>query len=135
MGQRERCTGTTQAGDPCGSFAVRDGLCVSHHPELRDRKAEGSRRGGANRAEARRAARAFAAAGDVVSPADLPAMLRGAMLSVWDGSLEPSQAQAIAALAKTSVSLSQDLEMEQRIAALEDAAGIAPAGSGLRRVK
>jgi hypothetical protein len=35
------------------------------------------------------------------------------------GRLEPSVASAIATLAKTSVQLSQDIELEQRLTALE----------------
>lgn len=133
MAHREKCTSLTQQGDPCGSFAVRDGLCVSHHPELKARKAEGSRRGGVNRAEARRAAKTWAAAGEVISPDDLPAMLRAAMVAVRDGAMEPSQAQAIAALAKASVSLAHDLELEQRIAALEEVTGLTQTPPNVRR--
>ncbi len=41
------------------------------------------------------------------------------MLDVRTGVIEPAVAQAIASLAKTSVALAHDLEMEARLAALE----------------
>jgi len=136
MARQQRCTATTQAGKPCRSFAVSErGLCVSHDPELRARKDAGSRKGGEAKANARRAARLFAAAGETIAPDTLPAMLRAAMLAVWDGDLEPARATAIATLAKTSVSLAHDLELEARIVALEEAAGLAQAPAPLRRVK
>jgi hypothetical protein len=134
MRRQDRCKGTTQEGNPCGSFAVRDGLCVSHHPELKARKAEGSRRGGEAKANARRAAKAWAAAGDVISPDDLPAMLRGAFVEVWQGKLEPGQAQALVSIAKASVSLAHDLELEARISALEEATGLAQTPPNVRRL-
>jgi hypothetical protein len=52
---------------------------------------------------------------------------------VWAGTLEPSQASAIATLAKTSVAITNEIELEERIAALEQAAGIEQGGS-LRRI-
>ncbi len=120
MARQERCKATTQAGDPCRSFAITaDGFCVSHDPAYRSRKHEGSRRGGEAKANAKRAAKLWAATGNAVNQDDLPAMLRAAILDVRVGRLEPSVASAIATLAKTSVQLSQDIEMEQRLTALE----------------
>jgi hypothetical protein len=60
--------------------------------------------------------------------------LRAAIIDVREGRLEPAVASAIAGLAKTAVQLTADLEMEQRIAALEAAAGVNQPGS-LRRIK
>ncbi len=57
------------------------------------------------------------------------------MFSVKSGHLEPSQAQAIASLAKTSVSITNEIELEARLSALEAAAGMNQPGNGIRRVK
>ncbi len=120
MARQERCKATTQAGDPCRSFAISaDGYCVSHDPAYRSRKHEGSRRGGEAKANAKRAARLWAATGNAIDQDDLPAMLRAAILDVRVGKIEPSVASAIATLAKTSVQLSHDLELEARLTALE----------------
>ena len=48
------------------------------------------------------------------------------MIEVRAGLIEPAVAGAIATLAKTSVALTHDLELEGRLAALEEAAGISP---------
>ena len=123
---RQRCTGTTRAGDPCRSFAVADGLCQAHCPQRRQAHLEATRRGGEARSATRRAARLWAAKGDEIAQADLPAMLRSTMIDVRLGLVEPAVAGAIATLAKTSVALAHDMEIELRIAALEEAAGISP---------
>lgn len=136
MRQRAKCTAMTQAGEPCRSFAVSDrGLCVSHDPEMQARKAEGNRKGGEARSSARRAAKMWAAAGAQMGLEDLPAVLRSCMFSVKTGTMEPSQATAIAALAKASLSLSQDLELERRIAVLEEAAGVNETPANVRRIR
>ena len=48
------------------------------------------------------------------------------MIDVRLGLVEPAVAGAIATLAKTSVALAHDMEIEDRLAALEEAAGISP---------
>jgi hypothetical protein len=116
----KKCPSRTIAGEPCkGNPLPGRPYCLAHDPEAADRRAEGSRKGGEARANAKRAARQWAAIGEQLSPAQLPAMLRACLISVRDGTMEPAQASAIAGLAKTSVQLSHDLELEARIAALE----------------
>jgi len=85
------------------------------------------RKGGEARSAVRRAARLWADKGEQIEPANLPAMLRATMVDVRVGTIEPAVATAIATLAKTSVALAHDMEIELRIAALEEAAGISPA--------
>jgi hypothetical protein len=109
--------------------------CWSHDPELAEQRAEGARRGGEQRSNARRAAKQWATIGEQLSAADLPAILRACMFSVRSGAMGPSQAAAIATLAKASVSLTAELELEQRIAALERAAGMSQHVTGIRMVK
>lgn len=121
---RMKCTGTTRTGDPCKGFAVADGLCQAHHPDRAQVHREAMRKGGEQRSAVRRAARLWASRGEQIDPQDLPAILRGTLLDVRSGTVEPAVAGAIAMLAKTSVALSHDLELDARISALEAAAGI-----------
>lgn len=131
---RPKCKATKRDGTPCQSFSVSDaGWCISHDPDRQEANREASRRGGENRSAYRRAARQWAAVGREIDQADLPAMLRAAIVDVWEGRLEPSQASTIATLAKTAVQLTNDLELTKRIEALEEAAGIAQGGN-LRRI-
>ena len=133
---RPCCTATTRSGHPCRSFAVSDaGYCQAHDPARADAHRAAMRKGGEARSAVRRAARLWADKGEQIEPANLPAMLRATMVDVRVGTIEPAVATAIAMLAKTSVALSHDLEMEARLAALERAAGITPPNvTSLRRI-
>lgn len=117
---RERCTANKVNGEPCGAFALPgECVCWSHSPGNQDAVKAAQRRGGENRSAARRAAKAWASAGRAIRPHELPDLLRGCMLRVATGAMEPSAASAIAGLAKASLQVSHDLELEQRLAALE----------------
>jgi hypothetical protein len=130
-----KCSQLKAGGTPCGGNALAGkAYCWSHDPELAEQRAEGARRGGEARSNARRAAKQWAAIGEQLTPADLPAILRACVFSVKSGAMEPAQASAIANLAKTSVSITNEIELEQRIAALERAVGVNQ-GTGIRRVK
>jgi hypothetical protein len=130
-----KCNAFTKAGKPCKGRLLPDRLyCMSHDPEHADLRAEGQRKGGEARANARRAARQWAAVGEQLSAADLPAILRACMFSVRAGALEPAQASAIATLAKTSITITAEIELEQRIAALERVIGVNHPGANIRRI-
>jgi len=124
---RTHCTGTTRAGNPCRSFAVSDaGYCQAHDPARAAAHRAAMRKGGEARSAVRRAARLWASRGEQIEPKDLPAMLRAAMVDVRAGIVEPGVAQALATLAKTSVTLSHELDLVVRIEALERATGATP---------
>lgn len=130
-----KCPSLTTAGKPCkGNPLPGRPYCLAHDPEAADARATGSRKGGEARANAKRAAKQWATIGEQVTPDQLPAILRACLFSVKAGTMEPAQASAIANLAKTSVSITNEIEMEQRLAALEAAAGMNQ-GTQLRRVK
>lgn len=129
-----RCPSLTTEGKPCkGTPLPGRPYCLAHDPEAADRRAEGNRKGGEARANARRAAKQWAAIGEQIDAEHLPAILRACMLSVKAGTLEPARATAIAGLAKASISITNELTLEERIRALEEAAGVTQA-HGLRRV-
>lgn len=131
-----KCTAQTKSGEPCrGNVLPGRPYCMAHDPEIAEQRADGQRRGGEARANARRAVRQWLAIGSVITEDDLKPILYSCIVAVRTGQMEPSQATAIMGLAKTAVSISHDLELEARIAALEEAAGLAQAAPGLRRVK
>ena len=131
---RTRCTATKRDGTPCRSFAVADGWCQAHHPERTEAHREATRRGGESRSATRRAARAWAMTGEQIRQDDLPAILRACLLDVRLGKIEPGVAGAIANLARVSVQLTADLELDARLQRLEQAAGIVRP-SPIHRVK
>jgi hypothetical protein len=124
---REHCSATTAKGQPCQAFALPgETLCFSHHPDKAGEVKEAQRRGGANRSNARRAAKTLAMTGRQIRADELPEIVKACILRVIAGTMEPGQASAVASLARTSLQLSHDLELEQRITQLEEAAGIMP---------
>jgi hypothetical protein len=132
---REPCTATRADGQPCQAQALPGrGLCIAHDPEARERHKAAQRKGGRAKSTQARAAKQWATIGREIDQADLPAVLRAAIAAVWAGTLEPSQASAIATLAKTSVAITHDIELEARIAALEQAAGLDQPASNVRRI-
>lgn len=131
----DKCSAITRAGNQCRSKPLPGKTwCMSHDPALADKRREANRAGGAARSNARRAAKAWAAIGKEIGNEDLPAILRSCMVAVRDKSMEPNQANAIATLARTSVQITGDLELEARIQELEKAAGMVDTSRNIRRV-
>lgn len=130
---RERCQGTNRNGEPCSAFALPGKtLCFSHDPQKASEVKDARRKGGENRSNARRAAKMLATTGRQIKTDELPDIVRSCILKVVDGTMEPGQASAIAQLARTSLQLQHDMELEQRIAQLEAAAGVMP--DNVRRI-
>lgn len=125
-----KCSGITKAGKPCRGVPVYGSQwCMTHHPDLQERQAENRRAGGSARSDARRAAKAWTSIGQEIGNDDLPAILRSCMVAVRDGTMEPGQANAIAALAKASVQIVADIQLEARIAELEAMLAVDSSGS------
>lgn len=126
MATVKKCTHLKLDHTPCkGNTLPNSTFCWVHDPRYAEARKAGQRRGGKNKSNVARAARQWAAIGREIPDDDLPAMLKAAIIDVKAGRIEPSVASAIANLAKTAVSLRGDLELETRIAALEEAAGTA----------
>lgn len=134
MDDTNTCHSLRADGTPCkGKALPGSAFCFAHDPAYEERRQEGQRRGGKNKSNAARVAKQWAAVGREIDPDDLPAILRAMIVQVRMGSIEPAYANAIAALAKTSVAITVDIDLERRIEALEGAAGYHD-GQRLRRV-
>lgn len=131
-----RCPSITVEGKPCqGRVPPGRTYCLSHDPERREAQREASRKGGEAKANARRAAKAWAAFGKELSAEELPDVLKSCMFAVKDGSMTPGQAQAIASLARTSVEIIRSSEQEERIQELEQLISSMPGNAGnMRRI-
>ncbi len=118
----ERCQAITKGGSPCAATAVPgDRLCAWHSPAWAEKRREWSKKGGAGRSNAQRAKKALGESHDLTA---VQARLVGALEKVEAGQLDPSRAQAMAALGRAIVTVSQAGEVEQRLRELEAAAGL-----------
>ncbi len=111
------CRATRTNGNPCKATATASGLCCFHDPELQKPMADARRKGGANRSNARRAAKHI--------PADMKALasqLMEAITECYHGELEPRRLTAMGAAAGAIVRIHEVAEMEQRLEELERAA-------------
>jgi hypothetical protein len=116
------CTSPTKAGKSCSAAHYKDGYCRWHHPELEaQRQAE---RVAGGKAKSNRARAKKQLADQVMSIADLDALLCDALTKVSTGTMEPNVGSAMAGLAKTIVGIRASGDIEKRLEALEVAAGV-----------
>jgi hypothetical protein len=64
-------------------------------------------------------------AAEALSPAELQGFVAVALRGVMTGSIAPGVGNAVASLARAAVAVREATELEQRLAALEDRAGLA----------
>ena len=119
----ERCQATAASGKPC-SATPRPGhpYCLWHDPAAADERRELSRKGGHGRSNAARARRTLPH--DVLTPADLQGVLGRTLRGLIAGKVEPGVANAAANLGRAIVAVREATELEERLTALEAAAGI-----------
>ncbi|MBX5493375.1 MAG: hypothetical protein IRZ14_19665 [Chloroflexi bacterium] len=109
------CIATRQDGQPCRSFALPgSAYCYTHDPARAAERIEARRRGGQHTSKAHR----FRA---LLPPRLVPVFerLEQAMESVEQGSISPSQAQALAALARAMVAVLESSELAERLKEIE----------------
>ncbi len=111
------CSATRRDGRPCETPVVSASrYCFGHDPQLAAKRTEARRRGGENRATAKRLSKIMPAR--LVGPFEL---LEQALTDVIDGGLDPRQASAAAAVARALVAVLQAGEVEERLRRLESA--------------
>ncbi len=117
-----KCSATNKDGSPCSGPALPGrAFCWSHDPQLEERRRAGRVRGGTNRANA---ARAKKAAADVMTLTELRGRLCVVFDEVASGELDKGVGVALASIAKAIASIAQVSDLEERLAALEAAAGL-----------
>jgi hypothetical protein len=116
-----RCPAITRSGQPCRARATANGWCVAHTPAAAEWRAKGGR--ATRRSE--RAARLLPARLQPVA-----ALLDTALREVYEGTLEPKQATAMAALAGALVRVVTAGEVEERLRAIEAALADPRGGMG-----
>ncbi len=109
-----QCQAETKGGQRCRGAARASGFCFAHDPDLQQARRDGAARGGQNKRTEARITR--------LVPVTLKPVLErlmGAVDEVYDGTLEPKQATAMASLAGAISRLYETAEIEQRLEALE----------------
>lgn len=115
--KRPKCQGTRKDGEPCGAFALPGSpWCFAHNPGQDERRAAARQKGGRNSSKLARLQAAL-------PPAlrELYGTLVEALGQVHEGALPPGRAQAMAALARTIVSVLQAGDLEARMVEVEQA--------------
>jgi hypothetical protein len=123
------CKSPNRTGGPCGAQHYKDGWCRWHHPDLEVQRQAARAAGGAARSNKARARKQLSDA--VMSISDLDALLCVALKQVASGRMGPNVGGAMAGIAKTIVAIRTASDLEKRIEALEQQAGVGT----IRRVK
>jgi hypothetical protein len=125
---KPKCTGQNRAGGPCGADAQPGKrLCIWHDPDRAEERRQWQADGGKARSHSARARREIEAV-DAGIP-QLPGILFQALREVEAGDIEPPVASAMATLSRAIIAASQAHELEDRLASLEQRAGIARVGA------
>ncbi len=117
-----QCSGTNKDGRPCSAYVdAGQSWCRWHDPARESDRAEWRRKGGTARSNRNRAKKQLA--DQVLSIADLDALLCTSLAKVATGRMEPGVGSAVATLAKTITTIRTAGDLERRIEALEQQAG------------
>jgi len=122
----ERCQAVAKNGKPCGATVVADGMCAWHAPSWEAKRRQWSAKGGAARSNKNRVRKQLPA--NVMSTVELRGLLGTVLKAVVAGRLEPGIGNASANLARALNELAKTSELEERLTALEAAAGIGRTG-------
>jgi hypothetical protein len=127
---QERCKATKQDGSACNGAPYKGGAyCWFHDPAEAEKRANGRRLGGSAKSNRTRARKQLAST--AMTPAELEGVIGLTITQVLSGAKPPGIGQAVAALARAAITIREASEIEQRLAALEAANGLA---YGQRRV-
>jgi hypothetical protein len=93
------------------------GFCYWHDPDLAPARAEARRRGGSHRSNAARARKALST--KAMTAAELQGLLAVVLDGVVAGETAPGVGNCVANLVRTAVAVREAVEVEARLAALE----------------
>ncbi len=97
-------------------------LCWLHDPNVAEQRREASRKGGRARSNAARAKKALPA--EIMTDDELLSWLGVMLKRVMTGATTPAIGNSVATIAKAMVAVRQASELEDRLAELEQRAGI-----------
>lgn len=118
-----KCKGTNKRGEPCSAY-VPDGhaWCQFHDPALAGERRQWSVKGGQSRSNRARARKELTS--EALTPEELIGALSRTIRGLEDGTILPGNASAMATVAKAITAIRQSAELEDRMRAVEERAGI-----------
>jgi len=117
-----KCSAIARSGSRCGSPALPDSAyCFVHSPDTAEARREASRKGGRNRSAQ---ARARAALPEAMGAEELGGWLSTLFKGVMTGRVEPRVGSAAAGIARVMIQSRELVELEARLAVLEEAAAV-----------
>ncbi len=124
----ERCQATNKGGSSCNAQARPDrATCAWHDVDLADQRKAWSGKGGRARSNAARAKKRLP--DGLMTPAELRGLLGTVLKAVVAGQLEPGVGNAAANIARAMTTIQEAQEFEERIATLEQRAGLSDGGT------
>jgi hypothetical protein len=116
------CSAIARSGSRCRTPVVAgSSFCYLHAPEMAERRREAAVKGGRNRSAKARALKQIPPA---MSAEDLAGWLSLLFTNVMAGRIEPKIGTACATIARTLHEVKHATELEERLQALEQSAGI-----------
>ncbi len=118
-----KCSAITRAGSPCPSPPLAGSQwCWTHAPEAEEARREASRKGGKSRSAAEQARKRIPPA---MPPDEFAGLLAFLFRGFVAGRISPKVGTAAATIARAMLEVRQQVDVEQRLSALEAQAGIA----------
>lgn len=128
MAQEQRCKGRNVNGGPCGARAQPGRTwCQWHDPDREEEREQWRAAGGRARSHKSRAARELASVNTDMG--NLKRALFRALERVETGELEPGVANSMSTIARAIVAVSDAVDVDARLAALEERIGTGQAAS------
>jgi len=123
MTETRQCAATNKDGSACRA-TPRPGTntCPWHDPSLSEDRARWKVASGKAKSNRRRAAKKYAEG--ALDPDQLQGIIGSTIVGVLSERIPPNVGNAIAALARTSVTIREAVEVEERLADLERRAGV-----------
>ncbi len=118
----KRCKALNASGGPCSAVPLPDqDWCIWHDPDRKAERDEVRRRGGLARSNVMRARKKLPPA---LTPDELNRTLSVLLTDVIAGVVDTGVASAAATLIRASLGIRTQIDVEERLAALEAAAGV-----------
>ena len=117
-----KCQAIARSGSRCASSALPGStFCFVHDPARAEARLEASRKGGRARSNAERARKEIPSA---MTSGELAGRLAALFAGVVDGKISPKVGTAAATIARAMLEVRNQTEIEERLTALEAAAGV-----------